>query len=74
MRVKELIEKLQEMDQELYVFTKGYEGGYDHLELINPATRDVALEVHDEWYYGKHDDADQFPNVKGDRVVKGIIL
>ena len=32
MTVKELIEKLSELDPELHVFVPGYEGGYHYLK------------------------------------------
>ena len=72
MLVKELIEQLQTLDPDLHVFVCGYEGGYDDL---NPSfvAKEVALDVHEEWYYGKHDDADVAYEDKY-TIVKGIIL
>jgi len=71
MTVKELIEKLQQLDPELHVFVDGYEGGYDDVAVSE--VKEIALNVHSEWYYGKHD------NVDDDRffdatIVKGVIL
>ena len=76
MTVKELIEQLQTLDPDLHVFTNGYEGGYDY---AGPASgiKDIALDVHDEWYYGKHEDADTpyyVPDKTKYTIVKGIIL
>lgn len=69
MRVKELIEKLQTLDPELHVFVDGYEGGYDYA-AFDSEEKEVALDVHEEWYYGSHDDA-----VEGsENAVKGIVL
>lgn len=68
MKVYQLIEKLQTVDPDLYVFVKGYEGGYDYISF-DPEQKDIALDVHDEWYYGRHDDAKE-----GDEIVKAIIL
>jgi hypothetical protein len=69
MKVKELIEKLQTVDPELYVFVDGYEGGYDYLEF-DPKEKNIALNVHEEWYYGRHDKAVD----SSESVVKAIIL
>jgi hypothetical protein len=71
MTVKELIEQLQKLDPELHVFVDGYEGGYDDVAVSE--VKEIALNVHSEWYYGKHD------NVDDDRffdatIVKGVIL
>ena len=71
MTVKELIEQLQQLDPELHVFVDGYEGGYDDVAVSE--VKEIALNVHSEWYYGKHD------NVDDDRffdatIVKGVIL
>lgn len=69
MKVKELIEKLQTVDPELHVFVDGYEGGYDYLEF-DPKEKNIALNVHEEWYYGRHDEAVD----SSESVVKAIIL
>jgi len=72
MTVKELIEQLQTMDPELYVFTDGYEGGYEDVVSVDNV-REIALNYHDEWYYGPHIDAeDEHRNTHP--IVKGIIL
>ena len=72
MTVKELIEQLQTMDPDLYVFTPGYEGGYEDVVSVGDI-KEIALNYHDEWYYGPHVEAeaehkDTYP------IVKGIIL
>lgn len=53
MKVKELIEKLQAIDPELMVVTNGYEGGVNEVNEIQVV--DLALNVHEEWYYGNHE-------------------
>ena len=76
MKVKELIEKLSQLDSELMVVVRGYEGGVNevtHCELCN-----VALNVNKEWYYGKHETLsdNELKKVK-DRnltIVKGVCL
>lgn len=74
MTVKELIQKLSELDPELHVFTHGYEGGYS--DVSDEFRQEIiALNYHEEWYYGKHE-AIRF--IKKDKskyqIVKGIIL
>ena len=37
--------------------------------------QDIALDVHDAWYYGTHEDADHsYYKVEGKTIVKGIVL
>jgi hypothetical protein len=75
MTVKQLIEQLQQLDPDLHVFTQGYEGGY-HYAGVNPP-KDIALNVHDEWYYGPHEDADTqyyIPDKSKYTIVKGVVL
>jgi hypothetical protein len=76
MIVKELIEQLQQLDPDLHVFTEGYEGGYNDLVTVSEI-RDIALDVHTEWYYGKHEEADTayyVPDKSKHTIVKGVIL
>ena len=72
MTVKELIQKLSELDPELHVFTEGYEGGFQHVNPNFPQ-KDVYLNVHEEWWYGPHDTHPSI-NRKDQLPVKGIIL
>jgi hypothetical protein len=75
MTVKELIEQLQQLDPDLHVFTSGYEGGYNDVYIGNEM--EIALDVHEEWYYGKHEDASteyHVPDKSKYKIVKGIIL
>jgi len=53
MKVKDLIAALHAMDPEHMVVIPGYEGGVTELIGLNTVT--IALNVHDEWYYGEHD-------------------
>ncbi len=53
MKVKELIEKLKELDQEAKVVISGYEGGVKEVTTSQLVT--IALNVNDEWYYGEHE-------------------
>jgi hypothetical protein len=53
LKVKDLIEKLQSFDPELMIVISGYEGGVDEAEYAIDVS--LKLNVHTEWYYGKHE-------------------
>jgi len=53
MTIKELIEQLQTLDQDLHVFTSGYEGGYSDIEISEPKL--FCLDVHTDWWMGSHE-------------------
>jgi hypothetical protein len=81
MTVKDLIEKLQSLDQELPVFVNGYEGGCDDLTDLKEieVVRDVNSEK--KWYYGSHEkikdlheDVIKMFAKKGKHPVKGVIF
>jgi hypothetical protein len=75
MTVKELIERLNKIeDQNIRVMVRGYEGGLD--EVINiPAIVNVALNVNSEWYYGSHERVSKDHQYgKEIEIVKAIIL
>lgn len=74
MKVKELIEKLSQLDPELMVVVAGYEGGVN--EVSDYGLCDIELNVNDEWYYGKHEmlaEGDK-PRNKDSTIVKGVRL
>ena len=76
MKVKELIEKLSQLDPELMVVRSGYEGGVD--EVSDYGLCNIWLNANDEWYYGKHETLydNELEKVK-DRnltIVKGVCL
>ena len=77
MTVKQLIEILQQIeDQEVRVMVKGYERGVDDIENIIPDIVHIALDVNEEWYYGKHERVDDmYGSTNSDyHIVKAIIL
>ena len=83
MTVRELIESLSKIeDQDIRVMTRGYEGGVDNLVIGNgidnniPAIQYVALNVHKEWYYGRHERVDDMYDAPSSnyQIVKAIIL
>ena len=77
MTVKELIEKLQELDPETRVMTSGYEGGYCDVSVSEVC--EIALNVNTAWYwyYGPYDDPNDrytVPDKSQYQIVKAIIL
>lgn len=76
MTVRELIEKLSQIEnQETRVMINGYEGGVNDINNIASIV-DVVLDVNDEWYYGKHERVDDiYESTNSDyHIVKAIIL
>ena len=76
MTVRELIDVLERLDQDIHVFTRGYEGGYEDAELKG-APFDVALNVNpkEAWWYGPHQSLSSYVgDTKHLTVVKGIVL
>lgn len=75
MTVKELIEKLSELDPELHVFVNGYEGGFHYVDKIT-GPQDFSLNWNDEWYYGPHELTESIGEEYRSQYeqVKGIIL
>jgi hypothetical protein len=53
MKIKDLIKELQKHDPEMQVIRNGYEGGVDFVAHV--ACYEVALDVNEEWWYGKHE-------------------
>jgi hypothetical protein len=82
MTVRELIQSLSKIeDQEVRVMVRGYEGGVDDLIIgitkdNTPAIQYVALEVNEEWYYGKHETIGNIDDATNSKyhIVKAIIL
>ena len=76
MKVKELIEKLSQLDPELMVVVRGYEGGVD--EVSGYGVCNIWVNANDEWYYGRHETLsdNQLEEVKDKNltIVKGVCL
>ena len=72
MTVKELIEQLQQLPQDLHVFTQGYEGGLCDAN-ISTEVYEVALNYHDYWYYGPHEFKESVSDDEY-QVVKGVVF
>ena len=76
MTVKELIDRLQELDPELRVYMNGYEGGFEDVSGIGDP-QEYALNVHEEWYYGPHENVDRKHWVRDKSeyiIMKGVVL
>jgi hypothetical protein len=63
MKVKELIELLQQLDPEALALVDGYEGGVGCPS--HPIAVNVKLNVNSEWYYGPHETSDDEPGAPG---------
>lgn len=83
MTVGELIESLSKIeDKNIRVMVRGYEGGVDDIVIGNgiddstPAIQYVALDVNEEWYYGRHERVDDMYDATNSKyhIVKAIIL
>lgn len=83
MTVKQLIEVLQKVqDQDMRIMVSGYEGGYNDLVIGNgidnntPAIEYMALDVNEEWYYGRHERVKDILEEDLDKyhIIKTVIL
>lgn len=72
-QVKDIVKKLQEIDQDIYVFTSGYEGGYCN-PSIDYEINSFALNINDEWYFGPHEKVNKNDNYENANIVLGIVL
>lgn len=55
MTVGDLVRELSRYPDDLRVMVSVYEDGFDDLEPGLLSVRDVALDRHPEWFYGRHD-------------------
>ena len=55
---------------------RGYERGVKDIEDNTPAIIKIALDVNDEWYYGRHERIENIyqRDLKNYTIVKAIIL
>jgi hypothetical protein len=77
MTVRQLIEQLSTIEnQDVFIMTPGYEGGYNDVDNINTLQVDIALNVNTEWYYGTHERAEMlmYEDREKFQIVKAIIL
>lgn len=73
MNVQQLIEELQKHPPKTRVIVEGYEGGYS--DLMSLQAIQIRLNVHeeDEWFYGRHDDAD-YPFSDKESAIESALL
>lgn len=74
MTVKELIALLSQANPDARVVVDGYEGGYADVFEDAVTTIKIALNLHDEWYYGQHEDPDYHLVTPDDEVVEAILI
>ena len=74
MKVGELISVLMSHDRELDVMLRGYEGGYCVASGVSVKT--FLLDVHSEWYYGPHEEAEDYYGNTPDKYesAKGVLV
>ena len=73
MTPEEKAKYLISINSDLYVFVSGYEGGYNDAGPISNVV-DMALDYHEEWYYGKHEKVENCHPLIENKIVKGILL
>jgi hypothetical protein len=76
MTVKELIDKLSQLDPNLQIFINGYEGGYKDVKDISNV-EEIALNVHKFEWMGPHELVKNKFYVKDKskyEILKGIII
>lgn len=64
MTAHELAKQLLELP-DVMLTVRGYEGGVDEITSVSQP-KELALNVHEEWYYGKHEYVD--PGYNSDDV------
>lgn len=68
-----MIRILQTYPQDLRVVVDGYEGGYDDLDEGLIRVREIRLGVGENWWDGRHDDADFTRDTDGS-VTNALVL
>jgi hypothetical protein len=72
MKVKELIEQLQQFNPEMETMRHGYEGGVENINFLS--MEPVALNVNEEWYYGKHEVIYKDDEHPGHEIITALII
>lgn len=62
MKVKDLIKNLEEFPADMEVVVQGYEGGCTNISVVEPIS--VFPNVNTEWYYGPHEQVDDYNREK----------
>lgn len=72
MKVKELLEILLTVDQNLDIVIQGYEGGVT--ENISIELAQVVCNVNSKWYYGEHEiDSDYQQDINPNNFRKKVV-
>lgn len=74
MKIKELIEKLSQLDPELEVYLHGYEGGYCDVFKTEHITLCKDYYGEEYWWYGPHEIVDRVEEPSKYIESKGILL
>jgi hypothetical protein len=79
MNVQQLIEELQKHPPEMRVIIRGYEEGYDDLDLLIQKSIRLSINSPDEWRDGKYGDADggwseSYPICDNDGTIETALL
>ena len=72
MKVKDVIQRLQQFDPDTRVVIPGYEGGYKDVGYV--VDSELALNVHDEWWYGPHEDIDMADHYQESYVIETAVV
>jgi hypothetical protein len=72
MKIKELIEQLKKYDPEMLVVARGYESGWDDIDIIKEQIL-IEWEYNDSWYDGKYSYFQEKQN-NPDNAIKAITL
>ena len=73
MTVGQLVQLLQTYPQDIRVMVDGYEEGYDDLAEQLISMRQVRLDAGEEWWEGRHRDAED-TRTKGSGIVDALVL
>jgi hypothetical protein len=69
--VAELIAELGKLPADMRAMVRGYEGGYH--DAAGLEVKRIALNVHNSWYYGPHDEADSYTG-EGAKIIDAVII
>ncbi|MFA5695871.1 MAG: hypothetical protein WC917_00195 [Bacilli bacterium] len=73
MKAKELIKFLSKLPEDTLVMTRGYEGGYCDAMPFK-GTIKMLLDVHEEWYYGPHELAEDVDNKEDYKEAEVVVI
>ena len=68
MKIADLTQILQTCPQDLRVVVDGYEGEYDDLDEDLMCVREIRLGIGENWWKGRHNDADFTRDTDGSSI------